>query len=120
MPGIGTIVGGLLGSVIGGIFGKTKVTGSGLQLWENINFSDFFTNSNLQGYVDYQKKGWFSKKSWTEYNNLSDKKIKEINRVLENQYATLVKLNANLDKFELVAGKYANNSLFDTALLLHF
>ncbi|HBD9045126.1 TPA: hypothetical protein KLB79_000135 [Campylobacter jejuni] len=116
MPGIGTIVGGLLGSVIGGIFGKTKVTGSGLQLWENINFSDFFTNSNLQGYVDYQKKGWFSKKSWTEYNNLSDKKIKEINRVLENQYATLVKLNANLDKFELVAGKYANNSLFDTAL----
>nr|WP_255005574.1 hypothetical protein [Campylobacter jejuni] len=41
MPGIGTIVGGLLGSVIGGIFGKTKVTGSGLQLWENINFSDF-------------------------------------------------------------------------------
>ncbi|EOG5674372.1 hypothetical protein ACLB4I_001141 [Campylobacter jejuni] len=116
MPGIGTIVGGLLGSVIGGIFGKTKVTGRGLQLWENINFSDFFTNSNLQGYVDYQKKGWFSKKSWTEYNNLSDKKIKEINRVLENQYATLVKLNANLDKFELVAGKYANNSLFDTAL----
>ncbi|EPV6653560.1 hypothetical protein ACV80G_000066 [Campylobacter jejuni] len=116
MPGIGAIVGGLLGSVIGGIFGKTKVTGSGLQLWENINFSDFFTNSNLQGYVDYQKKGWFSKKSWTEYNNLSDKKIKEINRVLENQYATLVKLNANLDKFELVAGKYANNSLFDTAL----
>ncbi|HEB8479702.1 TPA: hypothetical protein R0990_000143 [Campylobacter jejuni] len=116
MPGIGTIVGGLLGSVIGGIFGKTKVTGSGLQLWENINFSDFFTNSNLQGYVDYQKKGWFSKKSWTEYNNLSDKKIKEINRVLENQYAILVKLNANLDKFELVAGKYANNSLFDTAL----
>ncbi len=116
MPGIGTIVGGLLGSVIGGIFGKTKVTGSGLQLWENINFSDFFTNSNLQGYVDYQKKGWFSKKSWTEYNNLSDKKIKEINRVLENQYATLVKLNANLDKFELVARKYANNSLFDTAL----
>ncbi|EJF4592147.1 hypothetical protein M8O70_001562, partial [Campylobacter coli] len=116
MPGIGTIVGGLLGSVIGGIFGKTKVTGSGLQLWENINFSDFFTNSNLQGYVDYQKKGWFSKKSWTEYNNLSDKKIKEINRVLENQYATLVKLNANLDKFELVAGKYANKSLFDTAL----
>ncbi|EKY7468041.1 hypothetical protein QE912_001552 [Campylobacter jejuni] len=116
MPGIGTIVGGLLGSVIGGIFGKTKVTGRGLQLWENINFSDFFTNSNLQGYVDYQKKGWFSKKSWTEYNNLSDKKIKEINRVLENQCATLVKLNANLDKFELVAGKYANNSLFDTAL----
>ncbi|HIH2053745.1 TPA: hypothetical protein ACYKE3_001597 [Campylobacter jejuni] len=116
MPGIGTIVGGLLGSVIGGIFGKTKVTGRGLQLWENINFSDFFTNSNLQGYVDYQKKGWFSKKSWTKYNNLSDKKIKEINRVLENQYATLVKLNANLDKFELVAGKYANNSLFDTAL----
>lgn len=116
MPGIGTIAGGLLGSVIGGIFGKTKVTGSGLKLWENIKYDDFFTNSNLQGYTDYQKKGWFSKKSWTKYSNLSDKKIKEINRVLANQYTTLVKLNANLDKFELVAGKYANNSLFDTAL----
>ncbi|EAI2149065.1 hypothetical protein HP551_001172 [Campylobacter jejuni] len=116
MPGIGTIVGGLLGSVIGGIFGKTKVTGSGLYLGENINFGEYFNSSNLKAYTDYQKKGWFSKKSWSEYSNLNDKKIKEINRVLSNQYATLVKLGANLDKFELVAGKYANNSLFDTAL----
>ncbi|EFC32478.1 hypothetical protein C414_000260157 [Campylobacter jejuni subsp. jejuni 414] len=116
MPGIGTIVGGLLGSVIGGIFGKTKVTGSGLYLGENINFGEYFDSSNLKAYTDYQKKGWFSKKSWSEYSNLNDKKIKEINRVLSNQYATLVKLGANLDKFELVAGKYANNSLFDTAL----
>ncbi|HFN3250747.1 TPA: hypothetical protein ACHDL2_000972 [Campylobacter jejuni] len=114
LPGIGTIVGGLLGSVIGGIFGKTKVTGSGLQLWENIKYNDFFTNSNLQGYTDYKKKGWFSSKSWTEYSNISDDKIKQINKVLENQYATLIKLNANLDKFEIAAGKYADNSLFDT------
>lgn len=116
MPGIGTIVGGLLGSVIGGIFGKKKVTGSGLYLGDNIDFGEYFSTLNLKGYIDYKKKGWFSSKSWTEYQNLSDKKIKEINRVLENQYATLVKLGANLDKFELAVGKYANNSLFDTAL----
>ena len=116
MPGIGTLVGGLLGSVIGGIFGKTKVTGSGLKLSENISFNDFFDTSNLKGYTDYKKKGWFSSKSWTNYTNLSDKKIQEINRVLENQYQTLIRLNANLDKFELSAGKYANNSLFDEAL----
>ncbi|TEY00368.1 hypothetical protein [Campylobacter sp. US33a] len=116
LPGIGTIVGGLLGSVIGGIFGKTKATGSGLQLWEDINFGDYFSQGNLQSYIDYEKKGWFSSKSWTEYQNINDEKIKEINKVLENQYATLVKLGANLDKFEIAAGKYANNSLFDSAL----
>ncbi|EAI4303638.1 hypothetical protein FT848_07895 [Campylobacter lari] len=115
-PGIGTLVGGLLGSVIGGIFGKTKATGSGLRLWQDINFKDHFSQGNLQSYIDYQKKGWFSKKSWTEYQNINDRKIKELNLFLDNQYALLEKLGANLDKYEINAGKYSGNSLVDTAV----
>ncbi|WP_279177020.1 hypothetical protein [Campylobacter insulaenigrae] len=115
-PGIGTLVGGLLGSVIGGIFGKTKATGSGLRLWQDINFKDHFSQGNLQSYIDYQKKGWFSKKSWTEYQNINDRKIKELNLFLDNQYALLEKLGANLDKYEINAGKYSGNSLIDTAV----
>ncbi|EMY1997970.1 hypothetical protein AAIJ25_000124 [Campylobacter lari] len=115
-PGIGTLVGGLLGSVIGGIFGKTKATGSGLRLWQDINFKDHFSQGNLQSYIDYQKKGWFSKKSWTEYQNINDRKIKELNLFLDNQYALLERLGANLDKYEINAGKYSGNSLIDTAV----
>ncbi len=61
MPGIGTIVGGLLGSVIGGIL-ENQSNRKRLTTLGKYNFSDFL-QINLQGYVDYQKKGWFSKKA---------------------------------------------------------
>lgn len=122
LPGIGTIVGGLLGSAIGGLFGKKKVTGGGLWLKDGLDFENYFSTYNLKNYTDYQRKSWFSSKKWSTFSNLSENQIEKINRALENQYSTLVKLNANLNKFEIAAGKYANNSLLDVALpnaLLH-
>ncbi|TKX30654.1 hypothetical protein [Campylobacter estrildidarum] len=116
LPGIGTIVGGLLGSVIGGIFGKTKVTGSGLQLWGNLNGGNYLSSSDLSSYVDYQKKGWFSKKDWSEYQSINNEQLKKLNLYLSNQFSVLEKLNVSIDKFNINAGKYSGNSLIDTAI----
>lgn len=96
MPGIGTAIGAVLGSIGGGalytgIFGGGKqFTGSGVQM----DYSGMGANANVNTYKSYSEDGgWFrSSSQWTEYTR--------------NEQATQL-VNASLAKGQATADKYA-------------
>lgn len=71
---IGIIAGSIIGSVLGGIFGKTKQTGAGIDILGNATAQD----ASGQYWTSYKKKSWFSSKSWTNYTPFSDEEIEAI------------------------------------------
>ena len=71
---IGIIAGSVIGSVLGGIFGKTKQTGAGIDILGNATAQD----ASGRYWQSYKKKSWFSSKSWTNYTPFSDKEIEAI------------------------------------------
>ncbi|HQR95325.1 MAG TPA: hypothetical protein PLF09_01845, partial [Thiotrichales bacterium] len=96
MPGIGTAIGAVLGSIGGGalytgIFGGgKKFTGSGVQM----DYSGMGANANVNTYQSFSKDGgWFrSSSQWTEYTR--------------NEQATQL-VNESLAKAQKAAGKVA-------------
>ena len=106
----GAVIGAVAGALIGGAFGKKKATGSGISVLQDITAGDALSNQNIRSYVDMQKKGWFSKKSWTEMSDLDDTSMREIGAQLRSMDRMASRAGA-LASLTLKSGKYSGESL---------
>nr|DAU76418.1 MAG TPA: tail length tape measure protein [Caudoviricetes sp.] len=106
----GAVIGAVAGALIGGAFGKKKATGSGISVLQDIMAGDALSNQNIRSYVDMQKKGWFSKKSWTEMSDLDDASMREIGAQLRSMERMASRAGA-LASLTLKTGKYSGESL---------
>ena len=106
----GAVIGAVAGALIGGAFGKKKATGSGISVLQDITAGDTLSNQNIRSYVDMQKKGWFSKKSWTEMSDLDDASMREIGAQLRSMDRMASRAGA-LASLTLKSGKYSGESL---------
>ena len=106
----GAVIGAVAGALIGGAFGKKKTTGSGISVLQDITAGDALSNQNIRSYVDMQKKGWFSKKSWTEMSDLDDASMREIGAQLRSMSRMASRAGA-LASLTLKTGKYSGESL---------
>lgn len=111
----GAVIGAVAGALIGGAFGKKKATGSGISVLQDINTGDTLSNKNIRSYIDMQKKGWFSKKSWSELSDLDDASMREIGAQL-NTMNRLASRAGALATLKLSAGKYSGGSLANEGL----
>ena len=106
----GAVIGAVAGALIGGAFGKKKATGSGISVLQDITAGDILSNQNIRSYVDMQKKGWFSKKSWSEMSDLDDASMREIGAQLRSMDRMASRAGA-LASLTLKSGKYSGESL---------
>ena len=106
----GAVIGAVAGALIGGAFGKKKATGSGISVLKDITAGDALSNQNIRSYIDMQKKGWFSKKSWTEMSDLDDASMREIGAQLRSMDRMASRAGA-LASLTLKSGKYSGESL---------
>ena len=106
----GAVIGAVAGALIGGAFGKKKATGSGISVLQDITAGDALSNQNIRSYIDVQKKGWFSKKSWTEMSDLDDASMREIGAQLRSMDRMASRAGA-LASLTLKTGKYSGESL---------
>ena len=106
----GAVIGAVAGALIGGAFGKKKATGSGISVLQDITAGDILSNQNIRSYVDMQKKGWFSKKSWTEMSDLDDSSMREIGAQLRSIGRMASRAGA-LASLTIKTGKYSGESL---------
>jgi len=106
----GAVIGAVAGALIGGAFGKKKATGSGISVLQDITAGDALSNQNIRSYVDMQKKGWFSKKSWTEMSDMDDASMREIGAQLRSMDRMASRAGA-LASLTLKTGKYSGESL---------
>lgn len=106
----GAVIGAVAGALIGGAFGKKKATGSGISVLQDITAGDALSNQNIRSYVDMQKKGWFSKKSWSEMSDLDDASMREIGAQLRSMDRMASRAGA-LASLTLKSGKYSGESL---------
>ena len=106
----GAVIGAVAGALIGGAFGKKKATGSGISVLQDITAGDALSNQNIRSYVDMQKKGWFSKKSWSEMSDLDDASMREIGTQLRSMDRMASRAGA-LASLTLKTGKYSGESL---------
>ena len=106
----GAVIGAVAGALIGGAFGKKKATGSGISVLQDITAGDALSNQNIRSYVDMQKKGWFSKKSWSEMSDLDDASMREIGAQLRSMDRMASRAGA-LASLTLKTGKYSGESL---------
>ena len=106
----GAVIGAVAGALIGGAFGKKKTTGSGISVLQDITAGDALSNQNIRSYIDMQKKGWFSKKSWTEMSDLDDASMREIGAQLRSMSRIASRAGA-LASLTLKTGKYSGESL---------
>jgi hypothetical protein len=107
---LGAAIGTALGSVIGGMFGSTKVKGSGIYSGSEISGEN---TDDLQTYIDYKKKSWFSSKSWTEYDEMSQSQKDKIEAIFDGYDYLLAQLG-EFDKIVLAAGKYDDKTFQDS------
>lgn len=106
----GAVIGAVAGALIGGAFGKKKTTGSGISVLQDITAGDALSNQNIRSYIDMQKKGWFSKKSWSEMSDLDDASMREIGAQLRSMDRMASRAGA-LASLTLKSGKYSGESL---------
>lgn len=106
----GAVIGAVAGALIGGAFGKKKATGSGISVLQDITAGDALSNQNIRSYVDMQKKGWFSKKSWSEMSDMDDASMREIGAQLRSMDRMASRAGA-LASLTLKSGKYSGESL---------
>ena len=106
----GAVIGAVAGALIGGAFGKKKATGSGISVLQDITAGDALSNQNIRSYIDMQKKGWFSKKSWSELSDLDDASMREIGAQLRSMDRMASRAGA-LASLTLKTGKYSGESL---------
>lgn len=106
----GAVIGAVAGALIGGAFGKKKATGSGISVLKDITAGDALSNRNIRSYIDMQKKGWFSKKSWSEMSDMDDASMREIGAQLRSMDRMASRAGA-LASLTLKSGKYSGESL---------
>lgn len=106
----GAVIGAVAGALIGGAFGKKKATGSGISVLKDITAGDALSNQNIRSYIDMQKKGWFSKKSWSEMSDMDDASMREIGAQLRSMDRMASRAGA-LASLTLKSGKYSGESL---------
>ena len=106
----GAVIGAVAGALIGGAFGKKKATGSGISVLQDITAGDILSNQNIRSYVDMQKKGWFSKKSWTEMSDMDDASMRDFAAQLRSIDRMASRAGA-LASLTLKTGKYSGESL---------
>ncbi|OCR99016.1 hypothetical protein A9K75_08900 [Campylobacter fetus subsp. testudinum] len=116
LPGIGTAVGSVLGSLVGGAFGTWKQHDYGVYLGQdlNANLGSSFSSSDIQKYVDSEKKSWFGSKSKTDISALDDSALKSINSAISKVSFLLKDFSGG--EFNLPARKYNKNTFYDEAL----
>jgi len=113
---IGIIAGSIIGSVLGGIFGKTKQTGAGIDILGNATAQD----ASGQYWQSYSKKSWFSSKSWTNYTPFSDEEIKAIKSTI-GVYDYLLEQLGNYNDLVVSGGRFSNlQSFLDTNVVQAF
>ena len=112
---IGVIAGSVIGSILGGLFGKTKVTGSGVVIGTS-------TADDASGsyYTSYKKKSWFSSKSWTDYTPFTDEEIKAIEQSI-GVYDYLLKQLGDYQDLVVEGGTFSSlQSFLDTNVVKAF
>uniref|UniRef100_UPI00203A4950 tape measure protein n=1 Tax=Campylobacter fetus TaxID=196 RepID=UPI00203A4950 len=116
LPGIGTAVGSVLGSLVGGAFGTWKQHDYGVYLGQNLNANSnsSFSSTDIQKYVDSEKKSWFGSKSKTDLSALDDAALKSINSAISKVSFLLKDFSGG--EFNLPARKYNKNTFYDEAL----
>ena len=113
---IGIIAGSIIGSVLGGIFGKTKQTGAGIDILGNATAD----SASGQYWTSYKKKSWFSSKSWTNYTPFSDEEIEAIKRTI-GVYDYLLAQLGEYNDLVVSGGRFSNlQSFLDTNVVKAF
>ena len=102
----------LAGTLIGGMFGKTKQTGAGINLQTSAGFGDV---DDIQSYKSFEKNSWFNDKSWDTFSPLDDLSKLQINKLFGTYEFLLDELRDNRDIF-VEAGKYSQNILTQSAI----
>ncbi len=113
---IGIIAGSVIGSVLGGLFGKTKKTGTGIDI-----LGDATANSaDGQYWTSYKKSSWFSSKKWTDYTPFSDEEIKAIESTI-GVYDYLLKQLGDYQDLIVAGGRFSSlQSFLDTNVVKAF
>ncbi len=113
---IGIIAGSIIGSVLGGIFGKTKQTGAGIDILGNATAD----SASGQYWQSYSKKSWFSSKSWTNYTPFSDEEIEAIKSTI-GVYDYLLAQLGEYNDLVVSGGRFSNlQSFLDTNVVQAF
>lgn len=113
---IGIIAGSVIGSVLGGIFGKTKQTGAGIDILGNATAD----SASGQYWTSYKKKSWFSSKSWTNYTPFSDEEIEAIKSTI-GVYDYLLAQLGEYNDLVVSGGRFSNlQSFLDTNVVQAF
>lgn len=113
---IGIIAGSLLGSVLGGLFGKTKVTGQGIDILGNATADDV----DGRYYTSYKKKSWFSSKSWENYTGFNAKELEAIKQTI-GAYDYLLAQLGEYNDLVIAGGRFSNlQSFLDTNVVKTF
>lgn len=113
---IGIIAGSIIGSVLGGIFGKTKQTGAGIDILGNATAD----SASGQYWTSYKKKSWFSSKSWTNYTPFSDEEIEAIKSTI-GVYDYLLAQLGEYNDLVVSGGRFSNlQSFLDTNVVKAF
>lgn len=113
---VGMVVGAVLGSVLGGFFGSKKITGQGIDIFGNASSED----ASGQYYQSWQKKSWFSSKSWENYTGFSDKETEGIKKTI-GAYDYLLAQLGEYDDLIVAGGRFSNlQSFLDTNVVKSF
>lgn len=97
-------------TILGGLFGKTSVTGSGIYAPTSMQLGDV---SDIQNYTDYKKKSWFSSSSWTEYSGMSATDKQKVDGIFTTYEYLLDTLGEGSKSIVLSAGRYSFSGLQD-------
>ncbi len=113
---IGIIAGSLIGSVLGGLFGKTKVTGKGIDIYGTASAE----NADGRYYTGYQKKSWFSSKKWETYQGFSSEEIDAIQTTI-GAYDYLLSKLGEYNDLVVAGGRFSSlQSFLDTNVVKAF
>ncbi|WKW29501.1 hypothetical protein IXZ18_01995 [Campylobacter fetus subsp. venerealis bv. intermedius] len=80
----------------------------------NANSNSSFSSTDIQKYVDSEKKSWFGSKSKTDLSALDDAALKSINSAISKVSFLLKDFSGG--EFNLPARKYNKNTFYDEAL----
>lgn len=104
-----------LAALAGGLFGKTKVIGSGIRVKDYLTADMTLGNDNIMGYVHKQKKGWFSKKDWKNLSSLDEATLRQIEGQIDG-IAHLLESAGELRSFVSSKGDFKGEDFYDVGL----
>jgi len=104
------IIGAVAGSLLGGLFGTTKVKDTGIYFGETTGSGQGF--DSIDSYITKKKKSWFSSKTWTNYTDIDEATQKKIEGIF-GTYDYLLSELGKTEKITLAAGKYSKETFGD-------